>query len=262
MDKTTQNFQVDPTKRFSNRVEYYIKYRPSYPSKLLDVLENKCGLNRVSIIADIGSGTGFLSELFLRNKNTVFGVEPNKEMREAAEKLFTHYSNFISVDGAAEETTLPGQSVDFVTAGQAFHWFDVQGSRKEFVRILKPEGWVVLVWNDRKIDSTPFLIAYEKFLHKWGTDYGIVQQKTFDQNRLKNFFGHEQVEVHIFKSSQLFDLEGLKGRVLSSSYMPAEDHPNYKAMLNALNDLFEKLQVGGKVTFEYETKMFLGQLTL
>ena len=135
----TRNLKINPTKRFSNRVEYYIKCRPKYPQAIIEVLKKECSLENSSVIADIGSGTGFLSELFLRNKNSVFAVEPNKEMREAAEKLIPKGSNFVSVNGSAEATTLDSHSIDFITAGQAFHWFDVEKSRSEFARILKPE---------------------------------------------------------------------------------------------------------------------------
>ncbi len=256
----TRNLKINPTKRFSNRVEYYIKYRPKYPQAIIEVLKKERSLENFSVIADIGSGTGFLSELFLRNKNSVFAVEPNKEMREAAEKLIPKGSNFVSVNGRAEATTLDSHSIDFITAGQAFHWFDVEKSRSEFARILKPEGWVALIWNDRKIDSTPFLIAYEEFLHRNGTNYWKVRHKTFDQNCLKSFFGHERFKLRTFENFQVFDRSGLKGRVLSSSYIPAENQPGYDSMMKALNLLFDKFQVSSKVTFEYKTKMFFGQL--
>ena len=156
----------DPTKRFSNRVENYIKFRPGYPGAIIDLSREECGLNRQSIIADIGSGTGILSELFLKNGNRVFGIEPNAPMRGAGEKILERYSNFTSINGAAEATTLSDNTVDFVVAGQAFHWFDQRCARAEFSRILKPSGWVILLWNERRIDSTPFLRAYEQMLLK------------------------------------------------------------------------------------------------
>ena len=183
-------------------------------------------------------------------------------MREAAEKLIPKGSNFVSVNGRAEATTLDSHSIDFITAGQAFHWFDVEKSRSEFARILKPEAWVALIWNDRKIDSTPFLIAYEEFLHTHGKTYGKVQHKTFDPKRLKSLFGHERFKLRTFENFQVFDRSGLKGRVLSSSYIPAENQPGYESMMKALDLLFDKFQVGGKVSFEYETKMFFGRIKI
>src|SRR5262249_1325145 len=147
----------NPLERFSTRAENYRKYRPGYPAEIMSLLVSKCGLTPASLIADIGSGTGKLCELFLNYGNRVFGVEPNEAMRIAGETLLARYPGFVSVDGRAESTTLESQTVDFVTAAQAFHWFDRESARREFLRILKPSGWVVLVWNERRLDSTPFL---------------------------------------------------------------------------------------------------------
>src|SRR6266481_5895551 len=165
---------MDPTQRFANRVENYLRYRPRYPREIVDLLKNECSLGPESVIADLGSGTGFLAEMFLANGNLVYGVEPNGEMREAGEGLLQDYPRFKSVNSLAEATGLAAQSVDFVTAGQAFHWFDRSKCRAEFKRILRPGGWVVLVWNDRRTDSTPFLRAYEQLLHTYATDYAHV----------------------------------------------------------------------------------------
>src|SRR5437660_4475378 len=182
---------VTPTERFSNRVENYLRYRPRYPKEIVQLIETECGLRSESSIADIGSGTGILAELFLRNGNHVFGIEPNREMREAGERLLAIYTRFTSVAGTAEATTLPDQSIDLITAGQAFHWFDRDSCRKEFMRILRPGGWVVLVWNDRRIDSTPFLAAYEQLLVTYGTDYQQVDHKRIDSAVLREFFKGE-----------------------------------------------------------------------
>ena len=155
---------TDSKQRFSNRVADYIRYRPGYPSAVRDVLRSECGLKSGHVIADIGSGTGFLSELFLKNGNRVFGVEPNEAMRQAGEEYLASYDGFASVEGSAESTTLDDASVDFVTTGQAFHWFDQTAARSEFTRILKPSGWVVVIWNERLTDTTAFLRDYETLL--------------------------------------------------------------------------------------------------
>ena len=147
----------DSNTRFSDRVADYVRTRPGYPTAVLDILGTETGLNPATVVADVGAGTGLSAELFLRNGNTVFGVEPNREMREAAESLLAGYANFHSVAGSAESTTLPDASVDLIVAGQAFHWFDVPRARAEFRRILRPDGVVVLMWNTRRLDTTPFL---------------------------------------------------------------------------------------------------------
>ncbi|MGB7922366.1 MAG: class I SAM-dependent methyltransferase [Pyrinomonadaceae bacterium] len=252
--------EPDVTGRFSSRVDYYIKYRPRYPHELIDFLKERTGLSASSIIADVGSGTGVLSEMFLKNGNPVYGVEPNREMRGAAEKLLEEYPDFSSVAGSAESTTLADRSVDFVTAGQAFHWFDLQKSREEFLRILRPDGWTVLVWNNRRPDTTPFLRAYESFLYSCGIDYKEVNHRNVDEKVLSRFFGDGSYQLKVFDNVQVFDYEGLKGRVLSSSYMPMEGHPKYEPMIAELEKIFHQHQTDGKVTVEYDTEMYYGRI--
>ena len=250
------------TTRFSDRVENYIKYRPSYPPAILDALKPDCGLHAGSVIADLGSGTGILSELFLRNGNLVYGVEPNKEMREAGERLLREHARFVSVDGTAEQTTLPDRCADFVTAGQAFHWFERIKARSEFERILKPDGWVVLIWNDRRTDSTPFLRAYEKLLLQFSTDYEKINHKQVDEKALHGFYGGDSFKLRCFDNQQVFDYEGLEGRLLSSSYAPAAGHPDHAPMIGRLAEIFEKYQKNGRVVFEYDTTLYYGRLVV
>jgi SAM-dependent methyltransferase len=250
---------TDPTKRFSSRVENYIKYRPGYPTAILDLPAEQCGLTRASVIADVGSGTGILTELLLKNGSPVFGVEPNREMREAAERLLSKHLNFASISGTAESTTLKDQSVDVITAGQAFHWFDREKTRQEFLRILKPGGWVVLIWNDRSTSATPFLKAYEDLLMAYATDYAAVNHKQIDASVIGPFFGGGFKHA-IFPNEQVFDFEGLKGRLLSSSYAPETGHPRHAPMLTALRGVFDEHQKSGRVTFEYDTAVYYGRL--
>lgn len=251
---------LNASQRFSSRVDNYVKYRPDYPTALLSLLEAECGLTRDSNVADIGSGTGKLAELFLRNGNAVVGVEPNREMREAGERLLQTFAHFRSVDASAEDTSLAARSVDLVTAGQAFHWFDYARARREFARILKPGGWVVLVWNDRRIDSTPFLAAYERMLHTYGTDYAEVSVKYADEKVMSEFFDRDGFKSATFDNPQTFDFESLKGRLLSSSYTPEEGHANFRPMLDELERIFRAHSERGAVVFEHDTKVFYGKV--
>ena len=250
---------MDPTQRFSDRVENYVKYRQHYPVAVIDVLRTDCRLTDASVVADVGSGTGILTELFLKNGNRVFGVEPNREMRAAGERLLRGYAHFTSIAATAEATTLPAHSVNFVAAGQAFHWFYHQRARQEFWRILKPQGWVVLIWNLRRTNATPFLEAYEKLLRTYAIDYELVDNRLITDEVIAALFRPGTFKLRIFESSQPQDFQGCQGRLLSASYTPRADHPNYKPMLAELRSILDTHQVNGMVSFEYDTKMYYGQ---
>ncbi|HEX3798721.1 MAG TPA: class I SAM-dependent methyltransferase [Verrucomicrobiae bacterium] len=249
------------TTRFSGRVENYVKYRPSYPAAIIPFLQKACGLMTESLVADIGSGTGKLTELFLKNGNRVFGVEPNREMREAGERLLSDYPKFQSVHATAEATTLADHSIELIVAGQAFHWFDREAARREFFRILKPGGCVALIWNDRKINASPFLMDYEKLLVTYATEYREVNHRNVDLSMLGSFFGPDGFKHAEFPNAQVFDWAGLQGRLLSSSYAPEAGHPNHAPMLQALDKLFERYQSDGKVVLACDTMVYYGQFS-
>jgi SAM-dependent methyltransferase len=246
--------------RFTSRVETYAKYRPGYPVEIVDLLEQECGLTPHSIVADIGSGTGKLAEIFLANGNVVFGVEPNAAMRVVAENIFQDQTLFRSVDGSAEATTLPDASVDVITAGQAFHWFEPVKTRLEWVRILKRGGWAVLIWNERLLQATPFLSDYEQLVLNFGTDYTEVRHENV-AGRIESFFAPDECVVRSFSNTQVFDVEGLRGRVRSSSYTPEPEDPKFEPMMRQLETIFDKHKKKGYVNFEYDTRVFYGHLS-
>jgi SAM-dependent methyltransferase len=249
----------NPTSRFSGRVENYVRYRPGYPPEVLNALKTECGLKSRHVIADIASGTGIWTRSLLGNGNPVFGVEPNAEMREAGERLLAEFPKFTSIAGTAEATTLADQSVDFVTAAQAAHWFDRAGSRQEFARILKPGGWLVLLWNERLTDSTPFLRDYENLLLTFGTDYQDVRHERTTEV-VNEFFDPIPFQERAFAMQQEFDYAGLEGRLLSSSYVPGPEHPKHAAMLRKLRPIFNAHAVQGQVICEYKTRLYFGHL--
>jgi SAM-dependent methyltransferase len=251
---------TDPTARFSDRVEHYVRYRPSYPAGVLPLLERVIGLTAESVIADLGSGTGISAELFLRHGNTVYGVEPNDAMRHAAQHLLQGHPNFRSVNGRAEATTLPDASVDVVVAAQAFHWFGVAAAREEVRRILRPDGWCVLLWNTRRLDSTPFLRAYEALLQRFGTDYREIRHTNIATPALQVFFGGAHYQRHALENHQELDLAGIRGLLLSSSYVPAVGHPDHASMLAELERIVAAHGRDGRVTVEYETEVYVGRV--
>lgn len=247
------------TSRFSDRVENYIRYRPGYPPEVLHCLQSHCGLTPSHVVADVASGTGIWTRTLLENGNQVVAVEPNVDMRQAGERLLAEFPKFSSVEGRAEATTLADASVDFVMAAQAAHWFDRQRARKEFVRILKPGGWLVLLWNEREADTTPFLRDYEQLLLAYGTDYEEVRhERTTDS--VNEFFDPAPFQERVFGMRQEFDYIGLEGRLLSSSYAPGPGHPRHQPMLRELRRIFDRHAAGGRVGFDYKTRVYFGQL--
>lgn len=244
----------DNTKRFSDRVEDYIKYRPNYPEKIVKILKEKINADKNITIADIGSGTGISSALFLKNNYRVIGVEPNKEMREAAGQLLSGFEKFKSVNGSAEKTNLPDKSIDVIFSGQAFHWFDKEKSKIEFARILKANGNIVLVWNSRSTKSA-FQNEYEKLLFDNIEEYRSVNHRNIKDEEIADFFSPKNMNKTSLDNNQILDLEGLKGRLLSSSYCP-KSGTLHDLLMRRIEDIFEKYQVNNSIEFEYETEIY------
>lgn len=248
--------------RFTDRVENYIKYRPHYPDAVYDYLRDEKIIYADSVIADIGCGTGISSELFLKHNHKVFGIDPNENMLSAATDYLDKYPDFIPVKANAENTLLENKSVDAIICAQAFHWFDKGKTKNEFTRVLRQGGNLVLIWNDRRTNSTDFLKVYEDFLQMFATDYKKVNHKnTQDKTIFDAFFGNTSWNEKSFYNFQDLDFDGLKGRVLSASYMPDEDHPDYDYMLYCLKKIFQRYQEKGTVKLDYDTKIYYAQLT-
>ena len=239
-------------------MDNYIKFRPKYPQEVITFLKTNEILSQDCLIADIGSGTGILSELFLKNGYKVYGIEPNNEMRLAAENLLKNFLNFTSINGSAESTGLKQESIDLIIAGQAFHWFDQEKARIEFLNILKPDGHVILIWNRRKKAGSKFLVDYENLLLTYGVEYKKIHdiKLNFDE-----FFGSKKSFKKVeFDNYQELDYISLEGRLLSSSYAPLKEHPNHEAMINSLKEIFQQEQKKNKVLLEYDTEIYYGRL--
>jgi SAM-dependent methyltransferase len=226
---------------------------------LLDCLRQNCGLTVRSVVADIGSGTGLLTELFLRNGNTVCAVEPNRDMRVAAEQQLAAYASFISVAGSAEQTTLADGSVDLVIAAQAFHWFDRERARREFERVLKPGGWVALAWNER-LTSTAFLAAYEEMVSRHSSEYKQVDHRNVTDEVVAEFYRPGRYTQAQFANYQDFDFAGYRGRLLSSSYVPSEGQPGFDEFMREAEQIFGEHARDGTVRIEYLTRLYYGRL--
>jgi SAM-dependent methyltransferase len=252
----------DSTRRFTDRVADYVKYRPTYPREVATFAHVECGIASGATVADIGAGTGISAKLFLDAGHPVVAVEPNAAMREAADGYLADYAGYRSVAGTAENTTLETASVDLVTAAQAFHWFDKANARREFARILKPRGKIMLFWNSRLLKGSAFLEGYEALLREFGTDYANVAESYADDDAMADWFGDGFEQKTVLPNAQLLDYDGLCGRLASSSYAPKPGDARHEPMLAALRKLFDTTQRDGCVNFVYETRVYAGKPTL
>ncbi|MBK9330419.1 MAG: class I SAM-dependent methyltransferase [Sphingobacteriales bacterium] len=250
---------MDFKHRFSDRVENYIKYRPGYPEEIIATLQLEIGLMPSDVVADIGSGTGLSAKLFLEHGNTVYGVEPNEPMRKAAEALLAEYDHFISIHGSSEATSLKADSIDLIVCAQAFHWFDRAKTKTEFQRIAAKGAHLCLIWNDRKA-SEPFQQDYEQLIQDFAIDYNEISHRNITQDIISDFYAPNTFKKFILNYEQHFNLEGLIGRIISSSYMPNQCHPNFPQLRNAIVHLFNAYEQNGIVTFAYDTNLYIGKI--
>jgi SAM-dependent methyltransferase len=251
----------NPTDRFTGRVESYRRYRPTYPPAIIDLLTRECSLTSDSTIADIAAGTGLLTEIFLSAGFTVTAVEPNDEMRAACAALEPQFPRLQVRNGTAEATGLRDHSVALITVAQAMHWFNLERARAEFQRILKPNGWCAVVYNNRRLSGDAFHDGYERLLLDFGSDYGAVRQQHVGRERLAQFFSPSPMTCVSIANPQSLTLEALEGRILSSSYMPQHGKPRYDEMCAAVRRLFEETQAKNVVTMHHDCLVCYGRLT-
>jgi ubiquinone/menaquinone biosynthesis C-methylase UbiE len=250
----------DPTKRFSDRVDNYVKYRPGYPAEVITYLQNECDLSSNTVIADIGSGTGIFTKSLLDKGYKVYAVEPNADMQQAAKEYLGDNKNFIPTNGSAEATNLPSSSIDLIVCAQAFHWFNNEKTQAEFTRILKANGNVALIWNNRLADADDFSIAYESLLKQDSIDYNKVNHRNINDIDFKAFFLAGEYKAVKYPNVQVFDEAGFLGRAFSSSYVPVEGTESGEKFREILKDIFTRYNKNGKVSFHYQTEIYLGKV--
>ncbi len=252
--------EQQPTKRFSSRVENYVRYRPDYPSAIIPLLQEQTGLTLNWSLADIGSGPGNLTRLLLDSGYSVIGIEPNDAMREAGDVLLDGYPRFSSLNGRAEATTLPDNSIDLITAGQAFHWFDPPATRVEFKRILKAGGWVALIWNKRPEGEFHVLDAYSDMLQRYSPEYDLVRRRDDSAAAgMSVLYGDNGYREFSLPHLQALSYDAFWGRLMSSSYTPLLGQPGHDEIRIRSREIFDEYAVDGILEFPYETQLFLGQ---
>jgi len=250
---------IDARTRFSDRVANYIRYRPSYPPELVTTILDELDNRGKPLVADLGSGTGIFTQLLLERGLKVYAIEPNTNMRLAAEEALADYGKLVSLAGDAENTGLDYASVDLITAAQAFHWFNNEPTRAEFARILKADGRLALVWNQRRL-SQPFQQAYDALLRELAPDYGKVNHMNLSTDDIAGFFAAGTMQQRCFDNRQQLDFDSLRGRLESSSYCPEAGSKPYHRLLEALRRLFDEHAEDGLLAFDYDTQLYHGSI--
>lgn len=245
--------------KFKGMGDIYSRYRPSYPLEFIKHLKTNVGLSCEKIVADIGSGTGILTNQLLTEGNVIYAVEPNYDMRKVAESNLQKYEGFISINGTAENTGLKSKSVDYVTVAQAFHWFDSQNFKKECQRILKPNGKVILVWNGRD-DKSDLVVENDIINRKYCPNFkGFTggMRGTENEDNFNNFF-NGNYEIKVFNNDLTFDQQAFIGRNLSASYALKVNDDNYSLYISELKELFDKYSENGIAVMGNFTRSYIG----
>lgn len=247
--------------KFTGKAAVYTKYRPTYPDSFLEYLFRELGFHHNSVTADIGSGTGILTGLLLKRGCTVYGVEPNEDMRKTAEKALSHFERFHSVNASAEHTGLPDTCVDAVTAAQSFHWFDRAKFKAECQRILRENGTVVLVWNSRDAESE-LVQENDAVNHRFCPNFKGFSggMRGDDPNGFRDFFKNGIYEYKIFEHTLSVDEKGFIGGNLSASYAPKPADNNYNPYISALKQVFEKYNDSGILRIPFFTGSYAGRV--
>ena len=260
MIEQTASTRPDPTERFSDRALAYASGRPGYPPQIGAHLGRELGLAPGALIADLGSGTGLSSRIFLAAGFRVIGVEPNAQMRAIAEADLAGNPGFRSVGGSAQRTTLDDASVDCIAAAQSFHWFDIPAARAEALRILRRPANAALIWNVRRMQDSPFAQGFEQLLLRYGNEYPQIRERHTDEASISGFFGATHWRRTDFDNRTELDFGLLVARVESTSYLPAARDPAHAPMMEALRELFDASQRDGKVVMQYDTRVYAGTI--
>ena len=247
---------------FDDVATIYEKYRPSYPEEYINYLISKCNLNKNSVVADIGAGTGIFTKQLLDKNLKVIAVEPNNKMRKVLEEKLSGNKNFTSTNGTDKNTNLKENSIDLITVAQAFHWFDIQSFRKECKRILKPNGKICIIWN--KLDTNDIIVKEEKNIdYTYTNQFKEINNILQDEKReqlIKEFFSNSTYKCKITENNQIYNKETFIGVNLSKSYSLRKEDKNYNKYIQAFKDLFDKYSKNGNLTIKNNTFAYLGSL--
>ena len=244
---------------FSSKVADYVASRPDYPSALFDTLAVICGLGAGATVADVGAGTGLLTRGLLQRGYRVIAVEPNREMRAAADHLLNGIEGYRSLDGSAEAMPLESDSIDLVTVALAFHWFDVERARAEFLRILTPQGQVAIIWNDRVFED-PLHVAFDELADKFGgAKRAAIVAHEKDRADVSRFLGNTQLQEFCWPHAHRLGENEFLALVFSRSYIPERGTQKGQDVADRAREIFDRFATNGAVEIRYQTIAIVGR---
>lgn len=245
--------------RYTGKERFYQQYRPDYPVEVIKWLKTHCSILPGSVVGDVGAGTGKFSRCLLELDCIVHAVEPNDGMRHVASEFFGNEPRFVALMGTAENTGIATHSLDAIFCAQSFHWFDADRAISEFCRVLKPGKPVCIIWNDLQSDCDSFHKNYSRVLQQYCNDYfayGLDRIAITPGEIAEALRGYEFIAKK-FDNYQLLDLEALKGRTSSLSYIPPQGSVEFNQLFSCIEDLFIKSSADGKVKLFYKTNALI-----
>ena len=243
---------------FSSKVSDYVASRPDYPAALFAALRAECDLLPGAVVADIGAGTGLLTQGLLAQGYAVTAIEPSDTMRAAADQALGHFAGYRSASGTAEQIPLPDSCADLITAAQAFLWFDIEAARTEFLRVLKPAGHVALIWNDR-VPTDSLHIALDDIFARYGGAKRGAMLAHDERSEVPAFFGANTPLELTWPHEHRLSEAALLSLVFSRSYMQTRDSEPGRQASQQVSTLFHSLAIGGHIAVRYNTVAIIGR---
>ncbi|HAE58271.1 MAG TPA: hypothetical protein DCG54_01870 [Anaerolineae bacterium] len=241
---------------YDTKAEKYAKYRWDYAAQAIAALFDTADVSLQTVVADLGAGTGILTRHFVGKTKLVYALEPEDEMRGVLERVFSGNRFCQIINGSAEHSGLAAHSVDLISVGQAIHWFEPEAARKEFLRILKPAGWLALL---RNYGTDP---VYEKAVGQLFEKFSKPEPAArISRQPLSFYFGNDSYQKLLFPFEYTLDWEYFLGSLMSSAFMPDENSPNYAEFESRAREVFDILSLNGQLKSTGETELLISQVT-
>ncbi len=230
---------------YNQQADVYASVRPSYHPALVERFIDRYA---TGVVADVGAGTGIFTSQLVEAGCVPIAIEPVASMRHA---ITVEHPTVTVVDGTAEDTGLDDSSVDTVVAAQAFHWFDHDAALAEIERILRPEGFVVCVWNVRD-ETVDWVRRYTDVVDQHAGD--TPRHRTMKwRHAIDDSAAFEPVDDWSIANPRLTTPQQVVDRALSTSFIAALEPAVQTRVLNEIRRIAH--DVGASFDFPYRSEI-------